>query len=202
MFFTQLKKQVVMKKVLRHCSQGSTWASNRHQGMTLIELLVVITIIGIVAAIAFPVLFGQINKAKEVEAVQTVKHLSARQQEFYLENNQFTDSLNELGISFPKKSGSSLCLLRALGFSSQQTPNYCYGIKVVVASESTVVLHIAMSNQSKLATHVNVVYLKNTEIISCHPIRILGCSSASFAKCIKFLSTAMKNPTGICSGSN
>jgi prepilin-type N-terminal cleavage/methylation domain-containing protein len=97
-FFTQLKKQVVMKKVLRPCEQGSTWAGNRHQGMTLIELLVVITIIGILAAIAFPVLLGQINKAKEVEAIQTVKHLSVRQQEFYLENNQFTDSLNELGI--------------------------------------------------------------------------------------------------------
>jgi prepilin-type N-terminal cleavage/methylation domain-containing protein len=201
--FAQLNKKVVMKKVLRHCLQGSTRTTDRDRGMTLIELLVVITIVGILAAIALPALFGQVAKAKEVEAVQTVRYLGDRQKEFYLENSHFTESLNELGSSFPNNpDSSSICFLGAMGFSYQQTQSYCYGVKTVEDSESTIVLHIALANHADVASHVGVVYLKNADIIPCHPVRIPGCSSESLSTCIQFLSKIWNDSSGICSDSN
>ena len=80
-------------------------------GFTLIELLVVIIIIGILSAIALPSFLNQANKARQSEAKTYVGSMNRAQQAYYLENNEFSDSISLLG----------------LGIAST-TDNYTYGI--------------------------------------------------------------------------
>jgi len=93
-------------KFLQHLSEKKA-----DEGFTLIELLVVIIIIGILSAIALPSFLNQANKAKESEAKQYVGSMNRQQQAYYLEKDEFTGSLAQLG----------------LGIASE-TENYVYGI--------------------------------------------------------------------------
>lgn len=81
------------------------------EGFTLIELLVVVIIIGVLAAIALPSLLGQVSKAKQSEARQNVGAINRAQQAYFLQPQQFADSIADLGIGI-----------------KTQTDNYTYSI--------------------------------------------------------------------------
>jgi type IV pilus assembly protein PilA len=59
-------------------------------GFTLIELLVVVIIIGILSAIAAPVLLKQVEKGRQAEARTTLGAINRSQQAYRLENATFT----------------------------------------------------------------------------------------------------------------
>ncbi len=86
-------------------------AKKEDEGFTLIELLVVIIIIGILSAIALPSFLNQANKAKESEAKQYVGSMNRQQQAYFLEKDEYTTNIAQLG----------------LGIASE-TENYVYGI--------------------------------------------------------------------------
>jgi type IV pilus assembly protein PilA len=71
---------------------------NGEKGFTLIELLVVIIIIGILAAIALPSFLNQASKARQSESKTYVGSLNRAQQAYYLEKQQFGQTLNDLAI--------------------------------------------------------------------------------------------------------
>jgi len=75
-------------------------------GFTLIELLVVIIIIGILSAIALPSFLNQANKAKQSEAKTYVGSMNRAQQAYYLEEDQFADSIAGLGIGIDEDTDS------------------------------------------------------------------------------------------------
>jgi len=64
----------------------------RQIGFTLIELMIVVTIVGIIAAIAYPSYQNQVRKARRSEAQQLLLGASNREEQFILDQRQYTDS--------------------------------------------------------------------------------------------------------------
>ena len=83
----------------------------KKQGFTLIELMVVIVIMGILAAVAVPKLFGMIAKSKASEVGPAAGTYVKLQQAFYAEQNKF-GGWGQIGYTAP---------------GSGETTNFYYG---------------------------------------------------------------------------
>lgn len=70
-------------------------------GFTLMELLVTIIIVGVLSAMALPIMLNQANKAKQSEAKTSVGSMNRGQQAYYLEKISFATSIDNLGIGLP-----------------------------------------------------------------------------------------------------
>ena len=69
------------------------------RGMTLVELMIVVAIVGILAAIAYPSYREYTARATRNEAKAALLKAATNQERFYLQNNQFSGDLNQLGFS-------------------------------------------------------------------------------------------------------
>lgn len=63
----------------------SLFSKNQNQGFTLLELLAVIVILGVLAAIALPNLFGQVAKGRQAEATYILGTINRAQQSHRME---------------------------------------------------------------------------------------------------------------------
>ena len=61
-----------------------------YKGFTLVELLIVVAILGIIAAIGFPMYTGYIDTAREKEAIASMQAIVMMQEQYQLENNSST----------------------------------------------------------------------------------------------------------------
>ena len=67
--------------------------------MSLIELMIVVVIVGILAAIAYPSYREFAARATRTEAKSALLKAAVNQERYYLQNNQFSVDLVELGFS-------------------------------------------------------------------------------------------------------
>ena len=72
---------------------------NANKGFTLIELLVVVIIIGVLAAIALPNLFGQVARGRQAEARTNLGVVNRAQQAHRLENLSFATAMADLPVT-------------------------------------------------------------------------------------------------------
>ena len=87
------------------------------------ELLVVLVIIGILILIAMPSFMGVINKAKSIEAQQSLKTIQSLQKSHFYLNNTYSLDFNAIDFIPPKKT------------TEGGTANYTY--EIIQATTST-----------------------------------------------------------------
>ncbi len=80
----------------------------KKQGFTLVELMVVILIVGILAAVAIPLMHGRIDAAKWSEAKAAMGTIATGLRAYYAEKQGWgtISDLNEIGISTGDLDGS------------------------------------------------------------------------------------------------
>lgn len=72
---------------------------HRMRGITLIELMIVVVIIGIMAVIAYPNYREFVARAKRNEAKAALLQIATNQERFYLNNNEYTCDMTQLGFA-------------------------------------------------------------------------------------------------------
>jgi type IV pilus assembly protein PilA len=124
-----------------------------HQGFTLIELLIVVAIIGIIAAIAVPMLMRARISGNEASAISSIRAIVTAQADFRASNNGFAPDLDKLGAPCPGgmvgfispdlganeivKSGYQFDVVE--GESAVAAPNDCHGDETITDYYGTAV---------------------------------------------------------------
>lgn len=85
----------------------------RARGVTLIELAIVVTILGILSAFVYPAYLDRTQRAKRVDAKAALLSIAAQQERFFLKNNQFSASLEDLGVPATANEYYTLSLVAA-----------------------------------------------------------------------------------------
>ena len=68
-------------------------------GVTLLELMIVVAIVAILSAFAFPSYMQHVVKTKRTVATSALLRIADRQQQFFMDNKQFTNDLSNLGFA-------------------------------------------------------------------------------------------------------
>ena len=68
-------------------------------GVTLIELMITVVIIAILAVVSYPSYREFIDRAKRTEAKAALLMAATNQERFFLQNNQFSALLTDLGFT-------------------------------------------------------------------------------------------------------
>ena len=69
------------------------------KGVTLLELMIVVAIVAIVTAFAFPSYMEYVVSTKRTVATSALLQIADRQQQFFMDNKQFTNDLRNLGFA-------------------------------------------------------------------------------------------------------
>lgn len=106
-------------------------------------------ILGGVSAIALPSLLSCTNKAKQAEARQNVGAMNRAQQAYFLEKNNFSNSLSSLGVGIKPQTENYQYLPRA---TANQAFNYGISRKGTPNSKSYVGAVFAVKQKDEIIT--------------------------------------------------
>jgi len=76
---------------------GTTTGKQRCTGFTLIELMIVVVIVAILASVAYPSYREHVLKSKRAVAKQALYTIAARQEQYFMDNKTYANSLATLG---------------------------------------------------------------------------------------------------------
>jgi type IV pilus assembly protein PilE len=79
--------------------------NRKSHGFTLIELMIVVSIIAILAVIAFPAYNDSVTKARRADGMSALMEAMARQERFFTENNTYTTDLAVLPVPTDSQEG-------------------------------------------------------------------------------------------------
>jgi type IV pilus assembly protein PilE len=68
-------------------------------GVSLLELMIVVAIVAIISAFAFPSYMQYVVNTKRTVATSALLQIADRQQQFFMDNKQFTNDLTNLGFA-------------------------------------------------------------------------------------------------------
>jgi type IV pilus assembly protein PilE len=77
----------------------STQIRSRQHGVTLMELLIVVVIVGLLAAVALPSYRENAMRAARSDARTALQEALSRQEQFFLDNRTYTNSLAALNLA-------------------------------------------------------------------------------------------------------
>jgi len=72
---------------------------NAQRGVTLLELMIVVAIVALVSAFAFPSYMEYVVNTKRTVATSALLQIADRQQQFFMDNKQYTNDLTNLGFA-------------------------------------------------------------------------------------------------------
>jgi len=70
------------------------------KGFTIIEMLVIVLIIGILAAVALPIYNNAVAQSRFSALMPNAKALKEAQERMFLSSSKYTDSFDNLDLSF------------------------------------------------------------------------------------------------------
>ncbi len=76
-----------------------------NKGFTLIELMITVAILGTIASIALPSYFEHVKRTSRTEAITALLDAANRQEQFFVDNREYTDKLKDIGVITPTEHG-------------------------------------------------------------------------------------------------
>ncbi|MBR2081403.1 MAG: prepilin-type N-terminal cleavage/methylation domain-containing protein [Elusimicrobiaceae bacterium] len=138
------------------------------QAFTLIELLVVVLIIGILAAVALPQYQRAVRKSRAGQILSLVRSLALAQELYYLANNKYADTFEELDVQIPgpevECSSQTMSLCHAIGA-------WEVGMQKGISDEEAYAIAAHLENMSSIISYLehkkNNVIRQNASAVVC-----------------------------------
>ncbi len=130
------------------------------KGFTLVELMVVILIVGILAAVAIPLMQGRIDKAKWSEANATAGTIRTAVRAYSAETSVATAIANCVGKALDDATTQGL-----LGFSATDCEGtyFASGDYSITAINANGMAEVTVANGSKAGAPTNGPYILHTD---------------------------------------
>ena len=104
-------------------------------GFTLIELLIVVTVLGIIAAVAFTSYGSYVLRANRAVAKSAVMRIAGQQESFFTDRRAYALTLNTLA---PEYTGATMYLRRDGNFQAANTGAAIYSVTLGAYTAATV----------------------------------------------------------------
>lgn len=87
------------KAIMFQCAHTPAPIACKHAGFNLLELLLVLSIVGVMASIAYPSYTQYFDKSKNALAVSDIRAIEQAIDRFYTAFERYPDSLVEIGLN-------------------------------------------------------------------------------------------------------
>ena len=94
---------------------GTRRCRSAARGFTLIELVIAVTIVGILATVAYPSFMNQVRKARRSDAMDFASRIQQLQERYRVNNTSYAASIAALGLASGASSSGYYTLTSAAG---------------------------------------------------------------------------------------